>query len=255
MTKLSVLVLIALVFLSCTGSKHFDASKPVTPEIVIAHINARNSRISSFFGEGKLSLDTREYSNTGTIAVKILKPDSLMIEVSGPFGVSVGKGLVTNSTFTFYNGLENSVAQGNTTAKNLQRILRFPIEFRDIVEVLSGTMSVRADSSSPAPVGILQDNTFLVRYKQERMSTEYTIDLSYEAVKRFVRRDENDNIVEDISFRDFRKKAGYYFPHIVSISRPKAEENVVLVYDNILINDANLDFSLKIPKSATRIHF
>jgi hypothetical protein len=242
-----------LLCIACSSSGLLDTSIPLTPDVILEHMKARHAKVSTFYGEGKMSIDTPGFSTIGTVEVKILKPDSLMIEVFSYLGMHVGKGLITKSDFTFLNLREFSVSQGSTNAGNLENILHFPIEFRDIIECLSGTLNVHDNGTTLS--GVRTGNTYSISSRNEQFSAEYTIDLSYEAVTQYIRRDRENNIIEEFMFKDFRKKSGIYIPHMLKILHPKADENFVLVYDNIRLNDRELDFNLKIPEKAVRIRY
>lgn len=239
----------------CSGSRGLDTSKPVSPDDVIGLVDRRNAEVKAMTAYGSISIDTPELSNTGSIEVNVLKPDSMMFDISGPFGVRVAKGLITSREFTFYNGLENTVAEGATNSKNLKNVLRLTIEFADALDILSGTMRIAPRAADMKRTGTLEDSYYRIAYANEQYTEEYLVDLSYESVKRYTRRDASDVIVEDISFKDFRKKSGMYMPGIISIERAPARESLVLSYEQQTLNNLPIDFTFKIPKSATRIRF
>jgi hypothetical protein len=215
-------------------------------------VEERNAEVRALSGQGRISIDTPELGNTGGITVHVLKPDSLLIDITGPFGVGVARGLVTQSLFTFYNGLDNTVIQGATSAENLRRVLHFPIEFADVIEVLTGTVGFR---SAPAaePVLSAEGSSITATFRTANGQIEYVIDTDYEAITKYTRRNTGGEIVENITFKDFRKKSGVYVPTVVAIARPLAEESLTLVYERATINDTPIDFSFKVPRSATKI--
>ncbi len=255
MTSLrTVSFLLSLLLLSCSSSK-FDLSKPIDPQEVIRYVNQRNQAVMTLAASGRLSIDTPELSNSGSMSVRLVKPDTLLIDISGPFGVGVAKGLLTNKSFVFFNSLENTVVEGETNARNLQNILRISIEFSDILDVLTGTLGFSHKPDGVAPVGTLDGSDYKLLYKGSDFSVEYTIDMDYLCIKKFVEKNSSGDIVEVITFRDFRKKSDIYIPAVISISRPLMEEALALVYDRQTINSYPLDFTLKIPKSARKITF
>ena len=254
-SALTLSVSLAVVLLACSGTKGIDASGPLDPAAVIAAVEARNAEVRALTGEGTISVDTPELANTGNIEVRILKPDSMLLIITGPFGMSVAKGLVTSSDFTFYNGLENSVATGATTAKNLKNIIRIPIEFRDIVDIASGTMGFERRPVNVIPTGAAMEGGYRLTYAGASESTTYDIDLEHSAVKRYLRKSAGGDIIEDVTFKDFRKKADLYLPTIITILRPGFSESISLVYERMSLNNPPLDFSIRIPKSATKIRF
>jgi hypothetical protein len=237
----------------CTGSRGLDTSKPVMPDDVVALVQRRNAEIRAVTATGSISIDTPELSNSGSIEMNILKPDSMMFEISGPFGVRVAKGLVTSRQFVFYNSLENTVAEAATTSKNLKSILRLSIEFADALAILSGSMGIAPRSPDMKIAGALEGQYYRITYTNTEWTEEYLVDLSYEAVKQYTRRNASGELVEEILFKDFRKKSGVYMPGIISIERQALQESFVLSYEQQKLNDLPIDFTFKVPKSATKI--
>ncbi len=246
---------IALGAAGCAGSGGIDTRRPLTPDDVMRHVEAKNAETFAVSATGKISIDSPELSNTGNLAVNLLKPDSVYIEVTGPFGVSAVKGLVTRREFTFYNGLENTVLTGRTTSGNLRNVLRVAIDFDDIMQILAGTSGFSKALPGITPEGSLQDDVYRIVWRGPKETVEYEVDTRYEAVRRYQRRSESGDILEEITYKDFRRMHGRYRPNIIALSRPPSEESLVIIYDRQVINDLPMDFSFKIPTAARRIVF
>jgi hypothetical protein len=199
-------------------------------------------------------MDTPDQAGSGSMELRLRKPDSLLVEIFGPFGVRVAKGFVTAESFTFYNNLDNTVAAGATDAAALRSMLHVPFDFPSLLDILSGTMSFGRLADSAAIAGAENGGVYTIaRHAPGGERIEYDVDLSYDAVTRRTRKDPSGRILDEVTFRDFRKKQGMYLPTVISISRPNDDENVTLVYDQLSVNEFPLDFSFSYPKSAVRI--
>lgn len=243
----------SLLILGCSASRGIDTSKPIDPAEVIARVEARNAKIQALRGYGTISVDSRELANSGGITVKMLKPDSLLLEISGPFGVGVAKAFITSREFTFYNGVDNTVVQGATTAANLRRAIRIAVDFKDMLAIVSGSLGF-ADIPAPATrETALDGKMYTITYTGPNGSMEYEIDLTVEAVRRYVHRSKGGDVLEEIQFRDFRKKSDIYLPAVVTLSRPTREESLSLVYDRQSLNDLPMDFTFRVPGTAVKI--
>ncbi len=251
-----LLSVITLSFLAgCAGTPVIDTSKPIDHHEVMRLVSERNRMLQSLEGYGKLSIDTPEFANSGAIALTILKPDSLQLEISGPFGMTFARAMVTQRDFHFYNGVENTVAEGETTIANLRRVLRLSLRFADILDILTGTIGFSMVPAGKTPTTLLDGSSFTMEWPKDAGSISYVVDLDYMAVQRYTRRDAEGEILEDVSFRDFRKKSGIHLPQIVMISRPELEESFSLVYDSQNINDLPVEFTFSYPPSARKISF
>lgn len=249
------LLLFTAVLAGCASTPSIDTTKPVDPAEVMRRVDERNAQIKAIEGYGKLAIDSPEISNSGAIEVTLLKPDSLQIEINGPFGVTVVRAMMTNSAFTFYDGLKNTVAMGETSPQNLRRILPLSLSFEDILDMLSGTLGFGMAPQNVRPACVLDGSLYAMAWTTETERFEYVVNLDYLAVQSFIRRDGQGVILEEVSFRDFRRKSGLYMPQIVSIARPGHEESLSLVYDSQVINDLPIEFDFSYPRSARKISF
>jgi hypothetical protein len=252
---LAVLVAALAVLAGCTATPGIDSSKPVDPREVMRLVEQRNRQVLALKGSGKISVESPEFSGGGTIRISTLKPDSLQLEINGPFGVTVARGMVTGQSFQFYNGYDNTISEGATTPQNLRRVLRFPIAFSDVQDILTGTLGFGAAPRDAAPTAVMKDDGYVLQWTAEGHTLEYTVDLATFAIRRFVRRGADGEILEEILFRDFRRKGDLEMPQIVSVTRPVDEENLTIAYDRMTINDLPMEFTFTYPKSARRISF
>lgn len=248
------LPLFALILLAgCAATPAIDTSKPIDHREVMRLVEERNTQVIALEGYGKISIDSPAFSGGGSIAVTLLKPDSLQLEIRAAFGVTVARALVTDRNFQFYDGMKNTVATGETNAQNLQRVLRLSLAFEDILNILTGTFGFGSAPEGITPTALLDGSSYTLTWITDDETQEYVVDLDYLAVQRYTRRDGDGTILEEVAFRDFRKKSGLYLPQVVGITRPGLEESLTLVYDSQTINDLPLEFTFSYPKSARKI--
>lgn len=249
-----VMITLLLWGTGCSPEKATTISKSMSAEEVIRNLEKRNSGIVALRGSGEISIDTPELSNSGNISVKVLKPDSLLVEITGPFGVGVAKGIVTSSEFTFYNSLENKVFLGLTNTKNLKTILRISIEFKDIINLFCGSMNFSQRPEGVTPTGSWKGEEYAIVYKTKSETVEYIIDAEMECVIRYTKMSSSGELIEEIKFKDFKKKSGFYVPFSITINRPQMDQSLALFYESVTVNDLPMDFTLKIPDSAYKVY-
>jgi hypothetical protein len=244
----------AAVFAACSSAPAIDTSGPIDPREVMRLVAERNNAITAVEGYGTISVDTPEMSNSGSITVKMLKPDSLQLDINGPFGMTIARSMLTSKDFIFYDGFNNTVSEGPTTADNLRRFLRVGLEFSDILDIISGAIRLPSEAMGQ-PDGYLDNGNYILTWKDDEGSREYTVDLKYLAVRRYIRRDSIGDVTEEVNYKDFRKRGDHQLPQVVSIARPAKEESLSLVFQSQTVNDFPVVFSFSAPKSARRIYF
>ncbi len=250
---LFALCIMLVIVAGCSSSRDAVIKHGMTTEQIIRAIEKRNTEIFSLRGRGEISIDTPELSNSGNISVTLLKPDSLLIEITGPFNVGIAKGLVTTKDFKFYNGIENKLFLGSTSAKNIKSIMRLSIEFPDIINLFTGSMSFSHHPSDVAPQGTWKGSEYSIVYKGKDETVEYVIDTDYESIIRYSRKDMSGETLEEVRFKGFKRKSDYYLPEVISLSRPPLEQSFTLVYESQMINERPLDFTLKVPAGAVKV--
>jgi len=249
---ISIAVLSAILAAGCSAPKGIDTSGPLTPESVMAAVAARNARILTLQGGGSISVETADLSNTGNIQLRLKLPDSLWVDITGPFGIGIARGVFTSRDFIYYSGYENTVVRGLTTAANLRSILRIPIEFNRIRAFIAG-MGFDDAPREAAPVGELKDDVYRITYKTRDETHEYAVHTSYEAITRYTRRSAAGQIIEEIRYRDFRRKSDLYIPTIISMTRPGNSENLTLTFERLTLNESPVDFRFRYPKNAPEV--
>lgn len=224
-----------------------------SPGAVMEKVNARNKTIRSYLGNGKLSIDSPEFSGALNIELRISKPDTALLKITAIFGISIGSGLITSDEFTFYNGYNSTAIHGKTNPTNLRRAFRMSLEFSEILNILSGSFGFDRAPSGVIPQGGLENGSYKLHFNTTNGSEEYRIHPDYAAVTRFIERDKKGTVVKDISFRDFRRVSGIYVPYIIRIKKPLYNESLSIVYDRQKLNEMPIDFEFSVP-AGVRIH-
>jgi hypothetical protein len=243
----------ALLLAGCAGAPSLDLRQPTDPVRVMDLVAGRNAAILTLEAQGSISIDSPELSNSGMLSLRASRPDSLWLEISGPFGVTAARGLVTRDGFAFYNGLDNTVITGSSSERNLRRVLRLSVSFGDMLDIAVGAMGFRRRPADAVLRGEVRDGSYVLVFAGKDSTATYTIDPAALAVSRFTLTDADGAVLEEVTFRDFRRTSGVSAPHIISVSRPHDEESLTLLYDRLSLNDYPLDLTLSVPRSARRV--
>ena len=134
---LTVFTLMLFLF-SCTASK-----KVVIPDLTevtyrdLLQLNSDWQRsIKNLSGTARITLDTQQYSGNFGADVALSGNDSLLISVTGPLGIRVGKVFVSKNRFIFYNQVMNQFYTGKKEDFEGKNFLQFPIEISNLRSLL-----------------------------------------------------------------------------------------------------------------------
>ncbi|MEO6694713.1 MAG: DUF4292 domain-containing protein [Ignavibacteria bacterium] len=238
---------------SCTASET-ETTPDITFEELKTRVNKNSRELFSLDADGEISIDSPSMSNTGSITVSIIKPDSVFTKLEGPFGIDVADLLITRNNFIYYNAQENRVIRGPSTPKNLALIMRIKVSFDEIINAFSGKFSF--DDEKYTEVNITtEEGKYVVVLNSESGKKRYWIDSRFYYVTKIGNYDEQDKAKFEILYSNFYEKDGIHFPKNISISRPKEKQNIWLNYYKEEFNNDKLNYRLKIPKSAKQINW
>ena len=235
---------------SCVSSKN-NIDVDITIEELKQRVNINSSKIKSLKAEGTIDIETPEMSNSGTITVNLLNPDSLYTKLEGPFGIDVADILLTRKSFIYYNVMDNRVIKGPSSPLNVGAIMRIKLDFDDIINGFSGTFfftDVTSDNSELKSDG----NKFLLITKDDisKEIKKYWIDSDDFYITKYVITDYNKKVLLEMEYLEYNYRDGIYFPNRIAISRPQENTYIWLDYTIKTFNSKDLIFKFKIPSSA-----
>lgn len=251
---LCVLLFFALILGGCASPAHI--TRPTTTYETIAEtLLQRTEAISELYAEGKITVETPSFAQTGSFVLFLQKPDSLYLTLQGPFGLKVGSVLLTRKEFFFYNSIENKLITGETTEENLAHLFRLPLTFDDVVGMITGGTLLAEDRHFPDELLTENEATVFV-YNTEDGKRKYWIDPETTSLLRMQILDTDGNILIEQRFNNFRTVGTKRLPFVVQISQLQREQRLVLSYSTIKFQrptDQKIFFS--IPQNAEHIRW
>jgi outer membrane lipoprotein-sorting protein len=205
-------------------------------------------------GEGRISIETPEIAQSGSFILTLQKPDSILINLQGPFGIKVGSALVTRTEFFFYNSLENKLITGLSSTENLNRILHVQLSFDDLLNLFAGGTFLESDLHAPDETHVENDQFVLV-FTSPKTSRRYWIDPTTLYIQKVQILDQSGKLTLEQTFSDFEDVNGFAMPYTIRVIQPKERQRLTFTYSEILVNTEKLHFTFTIPPNAERIHW
>jgi outer membrane lipoprotein-sorting protein len=250
-----VILLFVLMFIGCrTTSTVNPGYHSISPAEVQEIVRSHHSQIRSIQGEGKISVETPDISQSGSFMLTLRKPDSLLINLRGPFGIKVGFALVTRTAFSFYNSLENKLITGSSSMENLNRILHIQLSFDDLLNIFAGGEFIDDDLRSPDETSFENDHCIFL-YTSQNSSRRYWIDPTSLNIQKIQFLDSGGKLALEQSFDDFENIAGMAMPYTIRITQPKMRQRLTLNFSDLIVNAEQLQFTFTIPQNAERIRW
>lgn len=242
------LILIPFLIISCSSSKHVE-EKSFDIKDVINSINRTGEKIKSMKGSGNISLESERGGNSGNFKINVLKPDSLYLTITGPFGINVAKALITKDTFFFHDAFNNVVVTGKTSKKNLAEILRVNIGFEDIMNVSSCSPDfLREKDNAPQVDQKFEDNEVVLIYQNEGDIIKYYVNLENRYISKRVVYSGSGKIIKEEKYQSYYKKDDMWLPRSIQVTLPAENQSLSLYFEKQDINSGDLNFSISYPK-------
>jgi outer membrane lipoprotein-sorting protein len=230
-----IFILIPLIISGCTGSRELNKTTFTNPEELKNYFKQRDNAISTLSGSGSLTIETPEAAHNASFEVKLKKPDSLLIELSGPFGISVGTLMLSRQSFIFYNSLENKILKGASDINSLKPIVNLELSFDDVLNIFTGSYLyssidyVNADFSSSG-------NQYIIRNGNSPIMKELIIDNENVDALKYSEIGSDHRLRMDIEAKRYDIVNGVSIPFWFRLLLPKERKAFTLVFDEIVIN-------------------
>jgi outer membrane biogenesis lipoprotein LolB len=254
--KKGLLILIssaAMILYSCTGSKSPVDLDPVSVKEIKTRVNQNSKVIESLEASGNISFDSPENSGSGWLELRIKKPDTVLVKIEGPFGISIANALITRSEFIYYNVQENKVITGPSTDINIGAILRIKVSFDELINGFTGSFSFNDSDNDSLYADVENDNYLIQNIKLEGTEKFYIEPSAYRIHRYNLISKENKSLIE-VDYSNYQEESlatsKVYFPNNIKIKNPEKSQTVYVEYVNKEINKKDLSFKMKIPKSA-----
>lgn len=252
--KITLLFLPAVILFSCTAT---DGTNNNIQLILIGDIkkrvNSNSEMIENLEASGTISIDSPELTNSGSIDIKLKKPDSIYVKIEGPFGISVASALIARNEFIYYNAQENVVISGPTNENNIGAILKIKVTFDDLMNSLSGSYTFNSQNEDSI-FALIENQNYIILEDEGLFKIKYFIEPESYNLTGYNILDKKNKKLLEVNYNKYNSektsKGWVNFPGNIKIYNPEKKQRIWLDYDSKTINKTNLRFNIKVPKSA-----
>ncbi|MCX7984622.1 MAG: DUF4292 domain-containing protein [Bacteroidetes bacterium] len=217
--------------------------------------STRSLTLSPFFAEGKLTVETPSFAHTGSFTVYLKRPDTLFLLIQGPFGLKIGSGLFTPTSFMFYNSIQNQLITGAPTIENLSRIFHIPLTFNDLLDMFVGGSLFTDDRRPPDDVSFEPELTILT-YSDAHGIRKYWIDNSTHQLHRVQIYNSTNSLLLEQTYKNFHDVQSTKVPYSIQVVNVPNNQRIALSYSTVSTqNHWSKSFQVTYPENAERIRW
>jgi hypothetical protein len=219
---------------------------------VVRRVFERNGKIKTLKGDGTITVESLEGSNSGSFDVRLKKPDSLKVEFSGPFGIHFGTLALSPDRFVFYNWIENRAVAGKPDGSTLESIFRLKMRFEEILNAFTGEFPAAARNDTINRFYV-EDGLYVISYRTEEGTKEYRIDGDTFVITSYRILDGGGKSILNAFATELEDAGEIAMPRLVRVIFPKERRSVTIAYDDIELNKP-VECMFTLPKQAEVIY-
>jgi hypothetical protein len=170
-----LLLLFSSAYQGCAPSRTVTHELPLGIGEVLGKVQERNQKIRTIAGSGTVTIESPEASHSGGFDVWLKKPDSLKVELKGPFGLHIGTLLLSRQRFIFYNRTNNTAVLGKPDGETLKSLFRLRMQFDEVVHAFTGEFPAPGPGDTLERFGT-EGGLYMMRYRTATGAREYRVD-------------------------------------------------------------------------------
>lgn len=247
-----VLIAFTVGFHGCTPTAKVMKDRTLSADEVLNRVRERNATIHTLRGDGSITIESPEVSNSGSFDMNLKKPDSLRVELTGPFGIHIGTLMLSREQFLFYNWMEKRAVIGKPDGKTLNSMFRLRMQFDEVLHAFTGEFPAPNDGDSIAHFSVEQ-GLYVVRYRLAQGAKEYRIDGDTFIVSSYRVWDTTGTLALSAFALQPDEGEPVVMPRLLRLVFPKDHRSVTISYDDIHLNEPVV-CSFKLPQQAEMIY-
>jgi len=231
--KCKLILLLSLLLSACTSPKLALDTEQVSFNELLDYIQTEESMLNTLKASCRISVDSEEFSGNFFANVYYIKDDSLLLSVSGPFGVQAGTLFIGKERFIFYNQMSNKFYNGSVKDFENKNLFQFPLKMRELINIFAAKENLPSMKIEDYKI---EDGLYYIKTKNGNDNYQIWVDNSTgRIVKLSLHRD--DQTVLTHEYGDFISSGKSYFPRKIKMVRPVQKQAVSVYYTHLSINE------------------
>ncbi|HLF14362.1 MAG TPA: DUF4292 domain-containing protein [Bacteroidota bacterium] len=248
MRCLPALVIASALFLAgCGAATRARKELTLPPDRVMELVRQRSEMIRTLTGEGVVTIESPEQSGSSSFSLDLKKPDSILVSLSGPFGIRFGTLFFSRDRFIFYNYQDNYAFVGKPDGTTLHSMFNLKMTFDEVMRAFTGEFFA---PGAGAPDSFAADGeSYVFTYRAGESRTEYRVDAQDYFVRSYRVLDASGRPTLTAMASEPEETEGTVTPRLLRVVFPAERRSISIAYSGMEINrEAACFFS--IPKSA-----
>jgi hypothetical protein len=231
--KCNVFLILTLFLTACTSPKLALDTEKVSFNELLDYVQAEEDWLKTLKARCRISVDSEEFSGNFFADVYYIKGDSLLLSVSGPFGVQAGTLFIGKERFIFYNQMTNKFYNGSISEFENKNLFQFPLKMKELINIFAAKEKLPSMKINDYRI---DDNMYFINAVNGNDIYKIWIDNSTGRIVK-LSLNQKDTIILTREYGDFMAAGKVYFPRMIKMVRPSEKKAVSIYYTNISFNE------------------
>ncbi len=244
--------LLTLMMSGCASTPVTERPEILSPERLINRMEANRRKIKNFEGSGTITVKTPNFSNSASFTVTMIKPDSINLQIRGPFGIELANILVSKNEFNFYEALSNTLYKGHVSDDILREIFKVKLSYNDLMDAFAGAVNLSNRLyRAPSDFQVLYDRYFMAYADSSaRVTASFYININDLAITEYKVTDFKNNILLEANYSSFKMLENLPVPYQIKTENKSEKQFLTIEYKEIKANINGLNINYEIPGDA-----
>ncbi len=164
----------ALCLAGCGTTVRARKELSLPPDRVMELVRQRSETVRTLRGEGVVTIESPEQSGSSSFSLNLKKPDSILVNLNGPFGIRFGTLLFSRDRFIFYNYQDNYAFVGKSDGTTLHSMFNLRMTFDEVMRAFTGEFF--APGAGMPDSFVTDGESYVFTYRSGDSRTEYRVD-------------------------------------------------------------------------------
>lgn len=241
-----VIILIGIITALGSCSIFSPKEKPKIPKTIFSNDLIENLEIKA-----ELDVEMPNMSNSVNSTIQLIKKDSLLMNIFGPFSIHVAKLFSSEKEFIFYNIFQNELISGEPSKENFLRATNMNLSFNELIHLIRNEVPGRSEDFNFFSSDEKSNKTYLNSSNEDDIYITY--DGKYNKLIKYEQKNKANEKLLSINYSNYNPVKNFFMPSTIEIVFEKLGGSLKIIVDEYKINEGFGTISFTKPKSAKEI--
>lgn len=229
-----------------------DSSITAPPQPAQIPLPYNRSELRAFRAECDVDASADAASVKGSSTICILRTDSLLLTMNGPFGILVGKVSASRDYMVYFDVLRSEIVEGNPQSEAMQNKLPIPLSYDDLIHLMRCEVPFQPNLYRLSKADE-QNQSQLFSYSEDERFVDFVkVSTKDSTLMTYQRKSRTGEVLFNVNYKEFTLKNGVRYPLSIALQFPKRNALATFTVTDVTINPEGEKYWFSLPKGVKR---